>query len=67
MLHPMVLGAVATTLAAAEGLQQALQQGDSSSNGSEQGRFPALRELGASIGDALPGLRADIERCIQVR
>ncbi len=64
VLHPMVLGAVATTLGAAARLQAAL--GHSQQLQSEQ-QYPALAALAAGIGDALPGLQQAIEQCIQVR
>lgn len=68
VLHPVVLGAVATTLATAARLEQALQDGGSGGQGQQQGQqqFAALKELAAGIGGALPELRAAIERCIQV-
>ncbi|PSC69703.1 endonuclease 2 [Micractinium conductrix] len=59
VLHPMVLGAVASTLGAAARLAQRLQpQGGAQS-------FAALQQLAAGIGDALPQLQQTIERCIQ--
>ena len=62
VLHPLVLGAVATTLGAAASLQGQLQQ-----QGGDPGAAPALRDLAAGIADALPWLRQAIEQCIQVR
>lgn len=60
VLHPMVLGAVATTLAAAARLQGQLRPPAAGAS------FPALQALAAGLGDALPELCAAIERCIQV-
>lgn len=64
VLHPLVLGAIATTLEAAARLQAQLQQQGEGGCGAA---FPALQQLGAGIGDALPGLRQAIEQCIQVK
>ena len=65
VLHPLVLGAVATTLAAAARLQQQLEQQQSGVPPQEQ-QLAALRQLAAGIGDALPQLRQAIEQCLQV-
>ncbi|KAL4458289.1 hypothetical protein ABPG75_013154 [Micractinium tetrahymenae] len=64
VLHPMVLGAVATTLGAAARLQARLQP-QVAQDGSSKHAFSALQELGAGIGDALPQLQQAIEQCIQ--
>ena len=64
VLHPLVLGAIATTLEAAARLQAHLQQQEEGGSGAA---FPALQQLGAGMGDALPGLRQAIEQCIQVK
>jgi hypothetical protein len=61
VLHPMVLGAVATTLAAAASLRSRLQPGQSAPP------FPALQVLGAGLDDGLPQLQQVIEQCIKVR
>ncbi len=66
VLHPMVLGAIATTLGAAARLQARLNSHEAGHDGSREHALPALRELGAGIGDALPQLRQAIEQCIQV-
>lgn len=63
MLHPLVLGAVCTTVEAAARLQAQLQQQQPGGGAA----FPALQQLAAGIGDALPELRQAIEQCIQVR
>ncbi len=63
VLHPLVLGAIATTLEAAARLQAQLQQQEAAGSGSA---LPALQQLGAGIGDGLPQLRQAIEQCIQV-
>lgn len=63
VLHPLVLGAVATTLQAAAHLQEQLLQQQPGGGAA----FPALQQLAADIGDALPALRAAIEQCIQAR
>ena len=75
VLHPLVLGAVATTLAAAARLQGQLtlmvQEEDVGAAGQQhskqQQQYPALQELAAGLGDTLPHLLQAIERCIQVR
>lgn len=68
ILHSMVLGAVATTLAAAARLQARLQQDlDEPQQGDGAHAFAELQQLAAGIGDALPQLRQAIEQCIQVR
>ena len=64
VLHPLVLGAIATTLEAAACLQAQLQQQEAAGSGLA---LPALQQLGAGIGDGLPQLRQAIEQCIQVR
>lgn len=71
VLHPLVLGAAATTLGAAARMKCRLQlEGSAQQQQQEQqaggGQFPALRALGAGIGSALPQLRQAIEQCIKV-
>lgn len=59
VLHPLVLGAVATTLVTAEKLKEAL---------AARGQHTAaLQVLAAGIGDAVPELRTAIATCIQAR
>jgi hypothetical protein len=62
VLHPLVLGAVATTLGAAARLLRTLGSAEQQGAG-----YPALRELAAGLGDALPQLQRAIEQCVQVR
>jgi hypothetical protein len=64
VLHPLVLGAVATTLGAAARLHECLGMREGGQRGR---RYPALQQLAAGLLDALPALRQDIERCVQVR
>lgn len=63
VLHPLVLGAIATTLAAAARLEQQLGLAGGSADGGPAA-FPALQQLAGGLGGALPRLRAAIEQCI---
>jgi hypothetical protein len=58
VLHPLVLGAVATTLGGARRLRAATEAAGAGG--------AALRALARGIGAALPELQAEIERCVQV-
>ena len=57
-LHPLVLGAVATTLAATQRLREAVDAGGDATAG--------LQILAEGLGDGLPELQQRIERCVNV-